>query len=403
VLADCDETGEALFRSFKNSPVPVPVLAVLPQHASDSLIRLVAEVAADFLMSPVRREEIRQRIHRILGEPATERSAIEDSLLGEMGLKQLVGRDPAFLRVVAEIPVLARSNRPVLVTGDTGTGKELCARALHHLGKRRDFPFIPIDCGAFPDQLFENEMFGHDRGAYTDAHREQRGLIALAEGGTLFLDEIDALSMSAQAKLLRFLQERTYRPLGGDRFVHADVNVIAATNRDLERLVDDQKFRTDLFFRLSVLRIHMIPLRERCDDIPVLARHFLEKICAEDRVPLKTLTPSAIAELRRQPWPGNVRELYNALQRACVYATGAQVLPVHINSAQTESAEGGRIVRGTFRTARARAIEAFERKYVIEMLKVHHGNITQAARGAGQDRRAFGRLVKRHKIDRRVV
>jgi DNA-binding NtrC family response regulator len=320
-----------------------------------------------------------------------------------MGLNQLVGRDPAFLRVVAQIPVVARSNRPVLVTGETGTGKELCARAVHHLGRRRDFPFIPIDCGAFPDQLFENELFGHERGAYTSADREHRGLIATAEGGTLFLDEIDSLSASGQAKLLRFLQERTYRPLGGSRVVHANVNVIAATNRDLEALVADQKFRADLYFRLSVLRLHMIPLRERRDDIPLLARHFLDSICDEDGVCRKAIGPFALMELRRQDWPGNVRELYNVVQRAFVGAEGVQMLPAHLFSPQ--QTETGRAAAARedcgFRAARTRAIEDFERQYVREMLKRHNGNITQAARSAGQDRRAFGRLVKRHGIDRR--
>ena len=409
-LADEGERTEVWFRSLRDTPVAMPVLAVLPERAGETLLRLTAELAADFVIAPARRDEIHQRVIRILGEPPTEVGALQNRLIDEMGLQHLVGRDPAFLRLIAQIPLVARSDRPVLVTGETGTGKELCARAIHHLGKRRDFPFIPIDCGAVPDQLFENELFGHDRGAYTDAHREQRGLIAMAEGGTLFLDEIDSLSAPAQAKLLRFLQERTYRPLGGDRFVRANVNVIAATNRDLEALVGEQKFRADLFFRLSVLRLHMIPLRERRDDIPLLARHFLDSICAEDRVPRKVLAASALVELRRQAWPGNVRELHNVVQRAFVYAPGTHLLPVHIASAQTRSAgeaddlaarDGKACV--SFRAARTRAIEGFERLYVIEMLKEHNGNITRAARGAGQDRRAFGRLVKRHGIDRRIV
>ncbi len=409
-LVDAGERTEVWFRSLRDTPVAMPVFAVLPEQPGETLLRLTAELAADFVISPARRDEIHQRIARILGEPPTEVGALQNRLIDEIGLEHLVGRDPAFLRLIAQIPLVARSDRPVLITGETGTGKELCARAVHHLGKRRDFPFIPIDCGAVPDQLFENELFGHDRGAYTDAHRDQRGLIAMAEGGTLFLDEIDSLSASAQAKLLRFLQERTYRPLGGDRFLRANVNVLAATNRDLEALVSGQKFRADLFFRLSVLRLHMIPLRERRDDIPLLARHFLDAICAEDRVPCKVLAPSALVELCRQAWPGNVRELHNVVQRAFIYTQGTQLLPVHIASAQTGPAGEADDLAGRageagsgFRAARARAIEAFERQYVIEMLKEHKGNITQAARGAGQDRRAFGRLVKRHGIDRRVM
>jgi len=401
------EPTETWFRLLRDTPVAIPVFAVLPEQASEALLRLTAQVATDFVISQARPDEFLERVTRILGGPPTELAALQNRLVSEMGIRQLVGRDPAFVRVIAQIPLMARSNRPVLVTGETGTGKELCARAIHHMGKRRDFPFIPIDCGAFPDQLFENEMFGHERGAYTGAHRDQRGLVATAEGGTLFLDEIDSLAPSGQAKLLRFLQERTYRPLGCDRFVHANVNVIAATNRDLETLVGEQKFRADLFFRLSVLRLHMIPLRERRGDISLLAQHFLDSLCDEDRMPRKALSPFALMELRRHPWPGNVRELNNVLQRAFVSSPGAHVLPVHITVAgtQPEQEPGGhdRQSGGSFRVARARAIETFERQYVLEMLKVHHGNITQAARSAGQDRRAFGRLVKRHGIDRRNV
>jgi DNA-binding NtrC family response regulator len=390
---------DAWFRSLSQTPAVSPVFAMLPANTNDALLRLAGEVTADFVIEPARPEEIWRRVTRILGEPSSSVSALEDRLMDEAGLRHLVGRDPAFRRVIAQIPLIARSNCSVLVTGETGTGKELCARAIHHLSRRRESPFIPIDCGAFPDQLFENEMFGHARGAYTDAHREQRGLVAMAEGGTLFLDEIDSLSPAAQAKLLRFLQERTYRPLGGDRFVQANVTIVAATNRHLESLVAEQTFRADLFFRLSVLRLHIIPLRERREDIGLLAQHFLDAICTEQGVPRKTIAPAALVELRHQAWPGNVRELHNVVQRAFVFAPGAQLLRSHIVSAQGGVAAAAE-PRVGYRAARERALRAFERQYIIEMLTQHNGNITQAARGAGQDRRAFGRLVKRHGIDR---
>ena len=395
-----------LLRWLRANPTSVPVLAILPPFAGMDLMRLAAETAADFAVWPARPEEILQRVTRILGDAPSEVDALRDRLSHEIGLRQLVGCNPAFLRAIAQIPLVARSGRPVLITGETGTGKELCARAIHHLGRRRSFPFIPVDCGAFPDQLFENEMFGHARGAFTDAYREQRGLVAMAEGGTLFLDEIDSLSLSSQAKLLRFLQERTYRPLGADRFAQADVNVLAATNRDLEGLVREQRFRSDLFFRLSVLRLHMMPLRDRPDDIPLIARHALDTIAAEEGAERKTFAAATFVELQRQPWPGNVRELCNVVQRAFVLAGGPQIRPSDILLARTGgagSAIGAESDDGGYRAARARAIEAFERHYVIEMLRAHNGNITQAARRAGQDRRAFGRLVKRHKIDRRAI
>jgi DNA-binding NtrC family response regulator len=386
-----------LFRWMLDNPLRSPTLAILPEAAEEELLCAAARVSTDFMTWPARPEELVQRVTRLLGE-ARERRSVRDRLLDEMGLATLVGDDPAFLQVIAKIPVIARSNRPVLISGETGTGKELCARAIHQLGKRRDLPFIPVDCAAFPDHLFENEMFGHARGAFTDAHRDQKGLIALAEGGTLFLDEIDSLSPAAQAKLLRFLQERTYRPLGGDRFLRADVNVLAATNRDLDQLVHQKAFRSDLFFRLNVLRLHMVPLRERRGDVPLLARHFLDTLCAENGSARKTLAAATLSKLSSLEWEGNVRELANVIQRAFIFAAGPQILPSHVQA--PAAADSAPSEAESFRAARARAIEAFERGYVAETLRQHKGNITQAARQAGKDRRAFGRLVKRYNIDR---
>jgi DNA-binding NtrC family response regulator len=200
---------------------------------------------------------------------------------------------------------------------------------------------------------------------------------------------------------LRFLQERTYRPLGADKFMCAKVNVLAATNRDLEQMVSEHRFRSDLFFRLNVLRLHMIPLRERRGDIPLLARHFLAELCAEEGQPLKSLTAPALHELMRAEWPGNVRELYNVMQRAVVFAQGSQIQPADIASPDaTRTPDENSPAAAGFRQARARAIEAFERSYVIDALRRNKGNITQSARYAHQDRRAFGRLVKRYGIDR---
>jgi two-component system response regulator GlrR len=387
-----------LFRWMLDNPLHSPTLAILPGAADQELLCAAAKATTDFMTWPAQREELIQRVTRILGE-ARERQSVRDRLIDEKSLAALVGNDPAFLRVIAQIPLIARSNKPVLISGETGTGKELCARAIHCLSKRRDFPFLPVDCAAFPDHLFENEMFGHARGAFTDAHRDQKGLIALAEGGTLFLDEIDSLSPSAQAKMLRFLQERTYRPLGGNRFLRAEVNVLAATNRDLDQLVHQQIFRDDLFFRLNVLRLHMVPLRERRRDVGLLARHFLEALCAENGA-RKTLAAATVSKLSGMEWKGNVRELANVIQRAFVFAEGSQILPAHVQTtAAADSAPGE---AESFRAARARTIEEFERQYVGETLRQHKGNVTQAARQAGKDRRAFGRLVKRYNIDRQL-
>ena len=393
--------ARSFFQWLSVHPVAKPTLAILPTDAEPSLLRIAAESVDDFIFWPIRQGEWIERVTRMLGPQRQDVPCVRSRLTEELGLAKLVGNDPGFLRSIEKIPVLARSGNPVLITGETGTGKELCARAIHHLSKRRNFPFIPIDCGAFPDHLFENELFGHARGAFTDAHGEQKGLVAMAEGGTLFLDEIDSLSTIAQAKLLRFLQERMYKPLGAEKLARADVSVISATNQNLEGLVEAKRFRSDLFFRLDVLRLHVPPLRDRRTDVEILARHFVSVLCQEAGVSRKTLTPATLRTLALADWPGNVRELFNVIQRAVLFSEGSQILPTDISP--RSSHPPGRSVRGGFREARAQAIENFEKLYVEQVLRTCQGNVTRAAREAQKDRRAFGRLVKKYQIDRHDV
>ncbi len=401
VVAVAPQTPEtiSLFEWLRENPMRAPTLAVLPNQIGEPLLRIAAAAADDFIVSPVRADELRHRLGRLIGSARHNIEGVRERLLDEMGLAQLVGTDPAFVGAIENVPRFARSNMPVLITGETGTGKELCARAIHFLSKRRDSPFIAVDCSALPDHLVENELFGHTRGAYTDAHRDQRGLVAMAEGGTVFLDEVDSLSLTAQAKLLRFLQERTFRPLGSDRFVHADVNVIAATNRDIDACVRDRLFRSDLYFRLNVLRLHLPPLRDRRGDIALLAHRFLETHCVAAANIRHVLTSAALYKMRQYDWPGNVRELLNVLQRAAVLAEGTQI---SANCIELPGAAPAVMLSPTsFRVARSEAIAAFERAYVTQLLHQHHGNVTRAARDARKDRRAFGRLVKKYAIDRR--
>jgi DNA-binding NtrC family response regulator len=398
LLAPSSESAAALhlFESVQAQPVTKPIFAILPDEGA-ALLAAASDVAADFIVWPAGPSELRLRLLRILGRPEPDLAGLHARLSSEMGLANLLGQDPGFLRMVETIPLAARSDRPVLITGETGTGKELCARAIHHLGRRNNLPFIAADCGAFPDHLFENELFGHARGAFTDAHRDQKGLVALAEGGTLFLDEIDALSSSAQAKLLRFLQERTYKPLGAERFLRADIRILAATNRDLEACVREKRFREDLFFRLNVLRLQLLPLRERRGDIELLARSFLDSTCRESALPVKHFSPSALRKLSHYDWPGNVRELINIVQRSVVFSQGVQILPSDLPLPESPPD----VAPETFRRAKARAVANFERVFVEALMRKHLGNVTRAAQEAQKDRRAFGRLVKKHKLDHR--
>jgi DNA-binding NtrC family response regulator len=387
------------FQWLAKTPIGAPTLAVL--SGDDDLMRAAANAVDDFIVVPFQPVELQHRVARLLGGETVEgaKAAAHERLTRELALTGLVGRHPAFLRTIEQIPAVARGHTPILITGETGTGKELCARAIHHLSTRRHFPFIPVDCAALPEHLFESEMFGHARGAFTDAYRDQKGLVALAGDGTLFLDEVDSLSITAQSKLLRLLQEHTYRPVGSERFVPTGARIMAACNQDLERLVQERKFRSDLFFRLNVLRLHLPPLRERRSDVVVLARHFLEMLAVEHGTPRKNIAPALLEMLMAYDWPGNVRELYNVLQRAVVFCPGTKIQLADMADLPAAPKPLG----GNFRQERARAVTAFERSYIEEMLRRAAGNVTQAARLAGKDRRVFGRLMKRHNVRRDLV
>jgi len=242
--------------------------------------------------------------------------------------------------------------------------------------------------------LFENELFGHARGAFTDAHAEQKGCAGLAHGGTLFLDEIDCLSWATQGKLLRLLQEKRFRPLGSERFRDADVRVVAASNLDMERLVEAKAFRQDLFFRLDVLRIHLPSLRERPEDIALLAGHFVQASCEADGIKRKVLTPAALRRLESHNWPGNIRELHNTMQRAVLMSPGIEIAAAHVEI--RPDAVDQKEDSGSFQSAKRAAIELFERGFVQRLLERHGGNVSRAAREAQKDRRAFGRLAKKY-------
>ena len=387
-----------LFHWLGKNTLTSPILAILPRTVDDETLNAVSESTTDFMLWPFHKGELRYRLQRILGDGAKERAfeSAHQRLMEEMGMEQFIGNHPVFEQAIRSIPLISKSDLPVLIAGPTGTGKELCARGIHHLSKRRSYPFIALDCGAIPDHLFENELFGHVRGAFTDAHSDQKGLASMANGGTLFLDEIDALSLGAQSKLLRFLQERTYRPLGSDRFLKVEVNVIAATNRDIEQSVRDKQFRADLYFRLNVLRLDLPPLVKRPTDIPLLARHFLRTHCSH--AGSKLFTKAALRRLEAYDWPGNVRELLNVVQRAAILSGSSYILPSDISFSTPE--QSPETIVEDFRHGRSRAIEAFEKRYVQELLQKHRGNVTRAALEAGKDRRAFGRLKKKYKIER---
>jgi len=324
---------------------------------------------------------------------------IIDRLRRSRTLALLIGEDPAFVRTVAQLPAIAASDATTLLTGETGTGKELVARAIHYLSDRASRPFVPVNCGALPDSLLEDELFGHERGAFTDARVRRSGLIAEADGGTLFLDEVSSLSPRAQAVLLRVLQEKTFRPLGSSLEKPVDVRFLAATNVPLESLMQEGRLRPDLYYRLSVLCVALPPLRERRADIFPLARHFLIKH-ARPGFEMPLLSPEAEAALLRFDWPGNVRELENAMIRGLSMATGGSIsakdigVPWHGGPDAPAPADGTL----TFQQLKRQVVDAFEHDYLARLMAEHGGNISRAAKAAGKERRELGKLLKKHRL-----
>jgi two-component system, NtrC family, response regulator GlrR len=317
---------------------------------------------------------------------------------------QLVGRSATFLNALHLIKKFAACDATALIQGETGTGKELVARAIHYLGERRSFPFVPVNCGALPDSLIENELFGHVRGAFTDARDAQSGLVATAEGGSLFLDEIETLSPKGQVALLRFLQDGVYRPLGGRTAIAANVRVIAASNTTLSELTRSGAFREDLLYRLAILSVRMPALRERPGDARVLAEHFIELYSRRYAKPVKPLDADTAAALERHAWPGNVRELENLVHRAFLLNDAPTLRISELLDAShdriLEQESGPQEL--SFACAKAHAIAAFERSFLSRVLARAEGNVTLAAQLCGKERRSLGRLLKKHGIDRNM-
>jgi len=359
---------------------------------------------SDFVIWPCREPELRLRVDRLCRHTieAPDTSVWQDPE-DELAALNLVGSSPAFTRLVRAIRRLAQFDVPILLHGETGTGKDLAARAIHYLGHRADQPFVPVNCGAVPDFLIENELFGHERGAYTDAKEARPGLVAQAEGGTLFLDEVNTLSAKAQATLLRFLESRQYKPLGAKHYRTADVRILAATNEDLRELAKSGHFRSDLLFRLDTVTLVLPPLRHRRADIEPLAQHYLQRYAHEYGCSAGQLDDATRAWILEYDWPGNIRELQTYLLRKVLLDEDALCpdRPEEPPGEEGPTPDAHSAARETFNEAKLRALEEFERRYLQDVLRWAEGNVTLAARRAGKERRAFGKLLKKHRIDRR--
>jgi two-component system, NtrC family, response regulator GlrR len=389
-----NKRARSLLPALKKAPSARPVIVVAETGEPERLYEWLELGAGDFITPPLKTCELFPRIWRAV-DYKEQSQRPEQKPKERFGLHQLIGESQAFRVALQKIPLIAQCDAQVLISGETGTGKEMCARAIHYLSPRTRQPFAPVNCGAIPTELIENELFGHHRGAFTDASGIQTGVIHEAEGGTLFLDEIDSLPPPAQVKFLRFLQEKEYRPLGSAKARKADVRVIAAVNSDLEEAVRAGRLRQDLYYRLNVVPLRLPPLRERREDIPLLADHFLKRYADAFHRSSLSLSSDAFERLSRHDWPGNVRELEHLIERAAALAEGSVIRDSDLDLPDNVSPPSP----AAFREAKAQCVSQFERAYILELLQIHHGNITKAAKIAKKNRRAFWELIRKHGID----
>jgi DNA-binding NtrC family response regulator len=371
-----------------------PVILVTDASKSEEIFALLKSGFSDYIIPPLHQADIYPRIWRLL-EQTPRGGMLSQEFKEQLELRHLIGKNRTFIAEITKIPTIAKYDSSVLILGETGTGKEVCARALHHLSPRAGKPFVPVNCAAIPLDLIENELFGHERGAFTNAYTSQSGLVREADGGTILLDEIDSLPLLAQVKLLRFIQDKEYRPLGSTKKHEANVRVIAATNVDIEKAIDEGRFRQDLYYRINVVQLTLPPLRERKEDILLLARHFLKKYSAKFDKQADDFSSEAVKKLMCYDWPGNVRELEHLIERAVILSAPGMVqssdLPLHNRASE--------VVDEPFREAKSKAIEHFEKDYIEKALIRNHGNITKAAMAANKNRRAFFELIRKYHID----
>jgi two-component system NtrC family response regulator len=371
---------------------PLTKVVMITAHDSrEHALTAIRRGAVDWYAKPIELEDLRVILRRALHILSIERSQVAEAPSGRRRYHRLVGESEAMRRVFALVQRVAPTDATVLVEGENGTGKELVAHAIHQASPRRDEPFVPINCGAIPEHLLESELFGHERGSFTDAHRDRMGKVELAEGGTLFLDEIGELPLALQVKLLRFLQDRSIERVGGRDVKRVDTRVVAATNLDLREAMASGRFREDLYYRLSVVNITVPPLRARGDDLRLLAEYFLEFYARHHKRRIKGFTQSALRALMTHPWPGNVRELENRIQRAVILAQDAYLRAEDMELGAERAGEPARSLQ--------EARDEAERALVVDALTRNAGNITRAARDIAVSRPTLHDLMRKHGLE----
>ncbi|HCB3590658.1 two-component system response regulator GlrR [Proteus mirabilis] len=375
--------GMALFAEIQRQQPGMPVIILTAHGSIPDAVAATQQGVFSFLTKPVDRDALYKAIDEAL--------ELVTTVSDEEWSKDIVTRSPQMLRLLEQAKLVAQSDVSVLINGQSGTGKEVLAQAIHRASPRAKKPFIAINCGALPEQLLESELFGHAKGAFTGAVSSREGLFQAAEGGTLFLDEIGDMPMALQVKLLRVLQERKVRPLGSNRDIDIDVRILSATHRDLPKAMERNEFREDLYYRLNVVNLRIPTLSERAEDIPVLANHLLRESAKRHKPFVRSFSTDAMKCLMTASWPGNVRQLVNVIEQ-CVALTTA---PVISEALVTQALQGENTALPTFAEARGH----FEMTYLRKLLQMTKGNVTQAARMAGRNRTEFYKLLSRHGFD----
>jgi two-component system response regulator AtoC len=395
-------SGMELLAAIKQNDPDVEVLLLTGYPDLQMAVRAIKLGAFDYLAKPFAEKDLVDRVTKAAAhrQVKDKNEGLRERLRSGVAGRRLIHASASFGEALAMLERAARTDASVLLLGESGTGKELLAHHLHDTSARADKPFVPVDCASVPADLFESELFGHAKGAFTGAATAKLGLFQVADGGTLFFDELGELPLAFQGKLLRAIQERSVRPVGSNEQVEVDVRIVAATNRNLQKEVDEGRFRADLFYRLDVVRIAVPPLRERPGDVDVLVAHFVAKFGG--KVGIRGVDSDVAAVLRAHHWPGNVRQLRNAIERACALGHPGELhladLPPELREQPELAPIGSDEAGGTFQEMKARRIAALESSYVEGLLKKHKGNVTHCSEEAGMARSAFQKLMQKYGI-----
>ena len=370
---------------------------IMTAHVSvETAARSVAEGAVDYVSKPLTIEQIRAICERARGSRAGKKAEPEEASAGEVHDSAIIGGSPKMLAVYKAIGRVAASNVNVLITGASGTGKELVARAIHRHSKRAEQPFTPVNCGSFTETILESELFGHERGAFTGANATHKGLVEASDGGTLFLDEVTETTLGFQVKLLRVIQEQQVRRVGSNKYIPVDVRMVAASNRDVQELIRQGQFREDLYYRLAVVQIAVPSLEERREDIPLLVRHFLQQFNQKNEREV-SIDADAVRRLQEMSWPGNVRELENTVNRLAIFAPTSQITRADVEAELRRTQENAH-PEAAAAAAPDRLVE-LEREHIVRILKLTHGNKSEAARRLGIERKTLYKKAVRLGID----